>query len=413
MEQELHVETFPNGLTLLFEHMPWLRSVAFTLLVRSGTAHESAQREGLAGVTLEMVQRGAGDFSSREIVERLDFLGVERHSAVTTFHSIFSAAMLPQSLSESLAIYADIVQRPHLRESDLADSKRVAQQEVRAVEDDLASRSLIELKRLRYREPYGRSSHGTLEGIEAIALDDVANLFADRYSPSGAILSVAGNCEWHELKTMVARLFRGWNALELPEDVPVQIQTDSKHVREESAQTYLALAYRSVPYTHPEYYRARGLLSVLSDGMSSRLFDEVREKRGLVYAISASHFTLRESGTVLCYAGSTTGRAQETLEITIATIQSLAGGIDAEELIRTKNRMKMSLVLEQESAMARSSQMASDWYYLGRIPTPKEVIQEIETLSCESLLEHFKNHPPSQWTLLTLGEEEVKLPDGI
>ncbi len=413
LESDIHIEHFPNGLTLLYEHMPWLRSVAFTLLTGSGTVYEPAGLEGLAGVSLEMVQRGAGQLSSREIVERLDFLGVERSSTVTTCHSIFSAAMLPQSLPESLAIYGEIVQRPHLREDDLEDARRVAQQEVRAIQDDVAMRSSIELKRFRYQEPYGRSAQGRLEGIERIELNDVVNFVQEHFSAAGAILAVAGNYNWEQLRHEVVSGFGTWQSRIQPEDPAVIIRSGSQHIVEESAQTYLALAFRSVPYHHPEYYLSRGLLSILGDGMSSRLFSEVREKRGLVYAISANHFTLRDTGSILCFAGSTAGRARETLDVTLATISSLGEGIDPSELVRMKNRMKMNLVLEPESGMSRSAQMASDWYYLGRVQSPREILSEVEHLTCDALIEHFQRHPPTAWTLVSIGEEQVELPYGI
>lgn len=413
MQQQLKIEQFPNGFTLLGEPMPWLRSTAFSLLVGSGTAKEPASMLGLAGITLEMAQRGAGSRDSRAIVESLDYLGVDRSSSVSTFHSFFSAAMLSEALHPTLEIYADIVQRPHLPEEELDDSKQGALQELRALEDDPAHRCLTEIKKARFSEPYGRSAYGTQEGVHEIALEDVQKNIDSDYIPEGAILAVAGNFEWDALRREVEKLFGGWkgkSTLKLPE---LKIQTGTTHIQHDSSQTHIALAYRSMPYNHPDYYQARGLVGVLSDGMSSRLFSEVREKRGLVYTVSASSHSLAGRGSVLCYAGTTTERAQETLNVTIQTIQSLADGITDGELSRLKTRVRTSLIMEQESSMARSSQIASDWYLLGRVPERSEVSARIEALTCESLVEHYRKNPATEWTLVTLGNQALELPHGI
>jgi predicted Zn-dependent peptidase len=413
MEQTVYSETFANGLTLLFEPMPWLQSVAFTLLVRSGNCHEPESRLGLAGVCLEMVQRGAGPRDSREIVEALDFLGVERSSSISTFHSIFSTAMIRTALEETLSIYADIVQRPSLLDDDLDDARQVALQELLAIKDDLAHRCLTELKRIRFQQPYGRSAYGSEEGIEAITIDDVQKQFGNRFHASGSILSVAGNYDWNDLRKLVQKLFGSWSTKSFETEPDLRVSSTVGHIAEDSAQNYIALAYDCVPYQHPDYYESRGLIGVLSDGMSSRLFTEVREKRGLVYGISASCQSLKDRGSVFCYAGTTNGRAEETLQVTLETIQSLGDGVTEDELARLKSRIKTSLVLEQESCMSRSSQIASDWYYLGRVPSRQEVAARVERLSCQSLLNHFNENPPKNWTLVTLGHEKLELPSAI
>ncbi len=413
MQSNTVIEKLPNGLVMLAEPMPWLQSAAFTLLVPCGLQRETEAKSGMAGITLEMVQRGAGERDSRGIVDALDFLGVDRSSSVSTFHSIFSAAMLSEALMPTLEIYADIVQRPHLPDEELEDAKQVALQELRSTEDDPAHKCLRELKRMRYSDPYGRSAYGSESGIDSVLLPDVQEMVSAHYRPKGAILAVAGKFEWATLRKKIEALFGGWNggdALVLPEP---EVRSGVRHIAHDSAQTHIALAYDCVPYSHPEYYHARGLVGVLSDGMSSRLFSEVREKRGLVYTVSASCQSTYTRGSVLCYAGTTSERAQETLEVTIQTIKDLAKGITDEELSRLKIRVKTALVMEQESSMSRSSQIAADWFHLGRIPARSEVAAKIEALTGPLLVEHFERHPAANWSLVTLGDQPLELPSGV
>ncbi len=393
--------------------MPWLRSAAFTLLMPAGTCHEPDGLDGLAGVTSELALRGCGPYSSREYLEALDNLGADRGSSITTHHTSFNCAMPSVVLPQVLELYSNLVRRPHLPEDQLEDALQLGMQDLRALEDEPAHRCFSELKRFRFPLPYGRISQGSREGLSRIAYPHVRQFFERFYHASGTILAVAGNFDWDRVCDDVERLFGDWPGKEdiiLPPLVP---QVGSAHTDHASNQTHLALAYDCVPYESPDAYRARALVGILSDGMSSRLFSEVREKRGLVYSVFATIFSLAGQGSVLCYAGTTTNRAEETLHVLLETIDSLGEGIRPDELERLKNRSKSALVMEQESSAGRSSQIANDWFYLGRVPTRIELVQEIDSLTCENLLEHFEQHRPRNFSLVTVGSQPLELPSGV
>lgn len=412
MKQELLKKELSNGLVLLGEQMPWLRSAAFSFLLPAGTCYEGEGQDGMAGLTSEMVQRGCGELDSRGFLERLDELGVERGSSITTSHSAFSCSMPSEALLQTLRLYSDLVTRPHLPVDQLDDARQLGMQDLRALDDEPSHRCFSELKRFRYPLPFGRISQGTREGLEAIDIDSLRAFYEQNYSSRGSILAVAGNFDWDEVCDCVEASLGDWHSkpqTQLPELQPIY---GSRHVDHASNQTHLALAYDSVSYEHPEYYEARGLVGVLSDGMSSRLFTEVREKRGLVYSVFATCFSLAGKGSVLCYAGTTTNRAEETLQVTLETIDSLKSGIEEDELKRLKNRIKSSLVFEQESSSARSSQIASDWFYLGRVPDREEVCRRVDALTCEGLRKHFCENLPKNFSLVTVGSQSLDLPDG-
>jgi predicted Zn-dependent peptidase len=407
------VHPLANGLTLVAEPMPWLKSAAFTLLLPAGTYREPLGMEGLCAMTLEMVQRGAADRSSRQVIEALDQMGIERSCSASTFHSSFSATMVADKLIPTLSLYADMVRRPHLPEDELEESRHTAMQELLSLDDDPYQRIFTELKKLRFSPIHGRSPYGSRDGIENVQHKSVTEFWRNNYVPNGAVLAVAGHFDWTTLLEEIERQFGDWKPGKAIPREPVQATPQVKHIEHDSSQTHIALAYDCVPYPHPEFYQSRGLISVLSDGMSSRLFTEVREKRGLVYSVSSSAQTIGESGSVLTYAGTTAERSQETLDVTVATIQSLGQGIDEGELGRLKARVKSSLIMDQESSASRSSQIASDWHYLKRIVPRQEVMAKIEALSCASLLKHFQEYPPSGWSLVSLGPKSVELPHGI
>jgi predicted Zn-dependent peptidase len=150
--------------------------------------------------------------------------------------------------------------------------------------------------------------------------------------------------------------------------------------------------------------------------MSSRLFTEVREKRGLCYAISASLNSLKDQARVLCYAGTTTERAQETLDVTVRELEILGGTgheIGEDELERCKARAKSSLVMQQESTISRSSSIARDWFHLGRVETLSEVRDKINALTVETITDYVHQHPARDFTILTIGPQALEEPRGV
>lgn len=413
MTEPILSHTLANGLVLVAEPMPWLQSAAFTLLVPAGSAHDPADRCGLSGFTCEMAMRGAGPRDSRRLIQDLDNLGVERSDAVSEAHTRLSGATLAASLPQALAIYADVVRRPHLPPSQLESARGVMIQEWRAIEDEPAEKVMVELRRRHFPEPWGRPPQGELKALEATAIDDIHQHFGQCYTPRGTILGVAGQFSWERLKAQVEDLFGDWAARDGAVIAQAPPRRAYAHVPFESNQTQIGIAYASVPYRHPDYFRAFGAVGVLSGGMSARLFTEVRERRGLCYSVYATCQTLRDLGAVFCYAGTSTQRAQETLDVTLRELVRLKQGIEPQELDRVKARIKSTLVMQQESSSARSATIARDWYHLGRARSLEEVCGLVDALSAESINAYLAEHPPKEFTVVTLGPRKLKVPDGV
>src|SRR5262249_23808443 len=188
--QKIHSHALVNGLTLVAEEMPWLESAAFAILVRAGCAHEPADRLGLAALTCEMAQRGAGQRDSRQFLADLENLGADTSASVSIAHTAFGGAMPAESLPEVLSIFADLVQRPHLPADQLEDARLGCLQEVKAIEDDLAQKTMQQVRLAHYAQPWGRSSQGTEATVSQLTIDDVRQHFERLYTPRDAILSV-------------------------------------------------------------------------------------------------------------------------------------------------------------------------------------------------------------------------------
>ncbi len=407
MPQEVQHHTFPNGLTLLAEPMATVRSAALNFLVPAGCAHDPPELAGIGSVLSDLITRGAGDRDSRQLTLALDGLGLDRDESVSTLHMRFWGATLARNLPAALELYADILRRPHLPDRELPSVQALAIQDLQSIEDEPRQKALIELRRRHFPPPLGKDRRGTREGVESLTAEAMRAHYRRYFQPRGTIVSVAGNIEWRPLLDQVGRLFGDWEASAEPAMPLGRPEGGAGHLHKETAQTQIAVAYHSVPIGQPDYYEALAAVNVLSGGMSARLFTEVREKRGLCYETWASYHTFKQLASVICYAGTTTERAQETLEVTLAELRRLRDGIEPDEVQRVQAGLKSALIMQQESTSARAGSIASDWYYLGRVRSFDEIQRAIDALTPESIVAHLRRRPPGEFTVVTLGPKPL------
>jgi predicted Zn-dependent peptidase len=402
---------FSNGLVLVAETIPSVRSAAFSFLLPAGAVYEAEERGGTASMLAEWITRGAGDLDSRALISALDNLGVSHAEGAQTAHTGISAATLGTNLFDALAIYADVICRPTLDDAEVEPIRALALQGLQGLEDDPGSKVVYELRRRHYPDPWGRPSPGTPEGVEAITPDDLREFHRKMYRPNGSILAVAGAIDWPKLRDTVGRLFGDWEPKPVPSIELKPTGPSRDHIHKETQQTQIALAYPSVTITNPDYYLARASTAILGGYSSARLFTEVREKRGLCYTVYASYESHKDRAAVVGYAGTSTDRAQETLDVTLAEIERLGSdGVEAEELETMRAGLKSSLIMQQESSMSRSSALASDWYYLGRVRSLDEVSAALDALTPDAVSDFASRSRNHEMTVLTLGPVPLKLP---
>jgi predicted Zn-dependent peptidase len=408
--QQVHHHTFANGLTLLLERMDHVRSAAVNFLVPAGCVYDPPEQLGLVSIFSDMITRGAGDRDSRALTLAMDGLGLDHSESVGQLHLRFWGSTLARNIPPALGLFADVLRRPHLPPEELDSVKALALQDLQSLEDEPRAKVMVELRRRFWPAPLGQDRRGTRETIERITPQSLRAFHHARFGPRGVILSVAGNMEWQPLRDQVEKLFGDWAGTGTPPPELTPPLKGNAHLEKDTTQTQIVIAYPSVPFGHSEYYAALGAVQVLSGGMGARLFTEVREKRGLCYAVSANYQTFKQVAGVLCYAGTTTERAQETLDVTIAELRRLTDGVTEEEVQRVRAGLKSSVIMQEESTSSRAGALASDWYYLGRVRPTEEIQQAIDALSPASILEHVKKHPPRDFTIVTLGKNALKLP---
>ncbi|MGE3821302.1 MAG: M16 family metallopeptidase [Isosphaeraceae bacterium] len=407
----IHQHMFPNGLALVAETMPGVQSAAFTLLLPAGAAYEPAGLGGAAGMLAEWITRGAGDLDSRELLTALDNLGVNHAESAQTLHTSVAAATLGRNLVPALELFTDVVLRPRFDDEEVEPIRALTLQGLRSLEDDPASKVIYELRRRHFPEPWGRPSPGTIEGVSAVTPDDLRTLHRRGFRPNGAILGVAGAIDWNTLRDAVGRLLGDWEARRAPDVQERPAGPARDHLMRETQQIQIALAYPSVTVASPDYYAARAASAILGGYSSARLFTEVREKRGLCYSVYSSYESQLDRAAVLCYAGTSAERAQETLDLTVQEIQRLArDGVEPEELETMRAGLKSTLIMQQESSMSRSGALASDWFHLGRVRPVEEIAGALDALTPESVSAYARGQDLSGMTILTLGPNALNFP---
>ena len=420
MKQTLQTATLDNGITLLGEFLPGVESVSVSFHVAAGSLCDSVMhsptnrsRCGLATLTGELMLRGAGNRNSKQLVASLDNAGVQWSQSVSMSHGSFAGAMVSRQLPESLKIYADILRRPLLDKQQFDPARQVVLQNLAGTEDDPTHRTMLALREAHYPSPWGLPSEGTTVDVNNLQHSDVQE-FVNRFiQPQDMIISVAGRLDWLEFTNQMDSLFGDWQGQSREPVINGERGKKICHVPYDSQQTHIALAWDVPPYRNPDSLQATAALAVLGGGSSSRLFTEVREKRGLCYSVSAGYQTQRDIAAAMAYSGTTADRAQETLDVMLHEIASLPGTITNEELDRVKARAKSGLVMQQESTAARAGAMARQWFHLGRIRSLAEDLERLDNLTVESIEHWLAQNPLTEVTTVFLGRNPLEVPDAV
>ncbi len=401
--QRIQQRRLANGLWLITEQIPHVRSLALTWLLPAGVVHEPAEQQGVASVLSDMICRGAGDLDARAHSDALEMLGIQRDTQVMTRHLRISAALIGEKINEALPLLVDMVLRPRLEKSALAPSVDLALQTLDALNDEPQDRVFVELRKRHYAPPLDRSILGVREHLQALTLKQVRDFWKRTFVPGGSILALAGDLQHEPMGEWVEQLLAGWQGACAEPSVKGKALRGRHHETVDSAQWHLGLAYDTVSETDAQNTAARLAVNVLSGGASSRLFTEVREKRGLCYSVGARYGGDRDSGGVFCYVGTTPSKAQETLDVLVRELHRLSEGIEADEFRRALVGMKSSLVMQGESTSARALALASDQYIHGRPRSLEEVAALVDAVTLEKLNAFVKANPPGKLTVVSIG----------
>jgi len=396
-----------NGLTVIHQEMPWLSTVSFSIILPYGTAHENAGQEGSSSVLHDWIFRGAQGLSSKEISDQLDSLGSRRGGGTGREISRFSGSSLSESFPATLDIFAKSLKNPNLTDEEFESARLLAEQELESLKDSPNQLLFIELAKQYFDSSHSNSSYGSSSGLANLKADGLRNTFDEFISPTNTILAIAGGIGQKESIKLAEKYFSDWQA-KSPKTVEVKLKPKSqKHKVLESNQVQIGVCYPALAPGQKGWYENALAIGVLSGGMSARLFSEVREKRALVYNVSAFSRILKRHGYTVAYAGTTPQKADETIEVLTTVLRKLSNGVKKDELERARIGLQSQLVMQAESSSAKASLLANDYYLLGRCRSPEEIIEALDNIKVDDLNSFLENYKP-EFRIMSLGPNEVK-----
>lgn len=380
-----------NGLTVVSEFMPGVRSVSIGAWVRIASVHEPRALMGVSHLLEHMVFKGTRRRSAKDIAMSLENLGGSLDAYTSREHTAFQARVLDAHLTQAADVLGDLIFAPVLRDSDLQLERRVVLEEI-AMVDDTPDDLVFELHNelLWGDHPYGYSILGTRESVSAIGVDDLRSLHARGYQPQQIVVAAAGNVAHDELLEVLVRT--GWDAVPRGSETlssppaPAASPPGIRHVEREAAQTQIVFGAPTIPYGDARRYAVSLASALLGGGMSSRLFQRVREEMGLAYSVSSFHSYHTDSGTHGVYLATSPENAALATEAVREEMRAAAvSGFTADELAAGKGQLKGQITLSLESSSSRMYRAASTELYGEPYRPIDDVLSQIDAIRDEEV----------------------------
>ena len=379
----------PSGLTILIETLPYVRSVALGYYLRSGSAVELEEHSGSSHFLEHLVFKGTATRSTSDIAKVIDILGGDVDAFTGKEYTSFYCHVLDEQVQTALSLLTDIVIAPRFTDDDLEVERGVILEEIKMVEDtpdDLVHEIFVTA--FWPDHPLGRPILGTEETVNRLGRKQITAHYDETFHPSNMIFCASGNVRPEEILPFLQKTFA--NDTKPPLTRTWSAPTPAQHVilreKRELEQVHLCLGSRGFPQQGDERYAAALFNAILGGGMSSRLFQRIREKMGLVYTVMSYHNGYVNGGYEAIYAACAPKNLKRVLDMTLAEMRMIkSGGATADELNSAKVHLKGSILLSLESTVSRMSGLARQEYYFGRQFSPDEITAAIDAVTLEDI----------------------------
>ena len=381
-------DVFDNGLCLLTESMPDVRSVSLGAWLTRGSRHEGDANAGIAHFAEHMLFKGTTSRTAEDIAQQVDSMGGQLDAFTAKECASYYVKVLDEHLPRAVDLVSDLLLRPAFHDEDIGREKKVVLEEIKMVEDipdDLVHELFTES--FWPEHPLGRSILGTPASVSGITRESLRAFFERVYVAGNLVITAAGNLEHDAIRDLIGRAFDAVPTQAEPiDETPPAVQSCLQVREKKIEQSHLCLGTSAYSQSHEDRYASYVLNTVLGSSMSSRLFQNIREKRGLAYAVSSSLVSYRDVGTLTVYAGCDAAAVSEVVDLVVAELRTLRReAIPETELQRAKDHLKGNLVLGLESTTSRMSQLARSEIYFGRQIGLEENLSRLDQVTADDV----------------------------
>jgi predicted Zn-dependent peptidase len=380
----VEVTRLSSGLGVVTDAMPHLQTASLGVWVGSGSRDELPDEHGISHLLEHMAFKGTSRRTARQIAEEIEAVGGDLNAATGVEATAYYARMLKADVPLALDVLSDILSDPSFDPEELQREQNVIVQEIGASEDAPDDLVFERLQETAFpNQPVGRSILGKRESVRSFDRKRLAAYLKRNYRAPDMLVVAAGAVDHRAVVEEVAQRFASFSGPAAPAPLPARFVGGSHIETRDLEQVHVALALEGLPQRDPELFSLQVFASVLGGGMSSRLFQEVREIRGLCYSIYAFHAPYSDTGMFGLYAGTDAADVPELMRVVIAELADASGSLTAAEVERAKVQMKASLLMALESSGARAEQLARQMFAWGRPVPLEELVGRIEAVTVE------------------------------
>jgi predicted Zn-dependent peptidase len=382
------VTKLKSGINVVTETMPHLESASLGVWVNAGSRDERHEENGISHFLEHMAFKGTRRRSARQIAEEIEAVGGDLNAATGAETTAYYARVLRADVPLALDVLADILSEPAFDREELVREQNVIVQEIGAVADTPDDLVFEHLQAVAFPDqPLGRSILGTAKTVRSFDGAKLRDHLASHYRGPGMVVAAAGAVDHQGVVAEVERRFAGFNGPANPPPQPASFGGGSHVEKRDLEQVHIAVALPGVPQTDPALYSLQAFTNVLGGGMSSRLFQEAREKRGLCYSIYSFHVPYSDIGMFGLYAGTDSADTSELMRLIVEEIANATETLSETEVSRAKAQMKAGLLMALESSGERIGQLARQLLTYGRPLPVDEVVAKVEAVTAESARE--------------------------
>ncbi len=386
--------TLSNGLTVLFDHMPQVESISIRILFKVGSRDEIKSIDGISHIVEHMLFKGTGNRTAKDIAEEFDMIGGYLNAYTGKEKTVYYAKVLKDDAVVGLDILSDIIINSTHVEEELKKEKTVIMQEISDSMDDPTDVLFEAIWQKAFENhQIGKPIAGTHETVNSCNRDDIINYIKQYYNPTNSVLSISGNFDEKTTLNLINQKFANWCASDEKPDTytkPEYIGGDVR-IKKPIEQSHIAITFNGVSIHHEDYYVHQIAALIAGGSMSSRLFQEVRENRGLAYNISAYASNYNDCGLWGVYASTDPNSVKELVEVTIDELKKMTSDITEKEITTAKAQIKSSLLMSMESSGSRAEKLANNIATFGRVISNEEIVQKINEVDIDAVQKCIKS----------------------